>query len=80
MSIDARIVRTILGPLDDAVVARIARTGATEEHLREAVWRVTSSEETPSLESRGSPIVRELVFLLERIAADEADNESNASA
>lgn len=78
MHLDARTVRSIVGGLDDDYVARITETGATEEELREAASRVLGSDVMPSVESYGSPRVRQLVRLLEHIALVEEEDELDA--
>lgn len=71
MDLDPSTIRHIVGPLDDAVVARIARTGITREQLKEAALRVTGSEERANLEIAGAPVVRAVVQLLEEQALAE---------
>lgn len=71
MALDPATIRHIVGPLDDDVIARIARTGISRDELKEAALRVTGGEDWPTLETGGSSPVHEVVLLLERLEADE---------
>jgi hypothetical protein len=67
-------ITAILGPVDEAVIADISRTGASAEELAEA-WAWIHADE--ALINQGRPLpsgrVAELVALLESLEADTQD-------
>jgi hypothetical protein len=67
-------ITAILGPVDEAVIADISRTGASAEELAEA-WAWIHADE--ALINQGRPLpsgrVAELVALLESLEADMPD-------
>jgi hypothetical protein len=67
-------VRTIVGPLDDAVIARIVATGATTAEVLEAyTWFMADDQLGTELERTCRGRVAEVVHILEDEAAPEAD-------
>lgn len=67
-------IRPITGPLEPSQILAIIKTGAREEHVREAVvWLNTEGELSAARARNISPVARQIVDILSADAPPEPD-------